>query len=314
MKILTIKDTSLEKVSLKDPEYVESVMYVDIRNEKSPLYLQTPKMFSEFNQIDDTKLMKLLFDNKKSPESLNKFYKLLKDIEDHICHLISENCQKWFNTENSYENIKNNFFKSSLRLPEELHDPLSLNVDLPYEYDQPTFEIYNQKQTKISINKIKKEYEVITLLLANELVITENSAHIVWEVAQIKVFQKKKRIVGCGIREEKEEPVEMSFPSMLGTVSKVEEKEEVFTKPVQQEQAEEKTLEKTEIVENSEEQVEEQIQEPEEKVEPETPVVKKKRSSRKKKEEPKKIETKITLVDDENDGDIDEISEYDLEE
>jgi hypothetical protein len=276
MKILTIKDASLEKIILKDPEYVDSVMYIDIRNGKSPLYFQTPKMFCEFEKVDDANSLTLLFNNKKSSKSLNTFYKSFKDIEECICKLISENSEKWFQSKNSYENICKNFFNTSLKLPKELDDPISLSIDMPFEDNKPTFEIYNQKQSKIEIKKIKKDYEIVTLLLANELIITENSANIVWEVAQIKVFQEKKRIIGCGIREENDIIEKIKIASL--------EPEKLVI--------EEKTLEK-------------------EKEQP--PVEETEKPTKKNKNKVKKTEeTNITLIDD--DELLDDVSEYGLDD
>ena len=203
MKILTTKDTSLEKITLdKTPDFSENVMYINIFNENRPLYVQTPKMFVSISE--DKKTIDLIFKNSKNADKIKDFYKIIRSLEKRVCKIISENSKEWFPKKVSYKSIYNNFFNSSINLPDEIGDIFSMSVNIPYENEKVNFEIYNRKNEQVKgLENLKNNVDVVTILLANELIITSSNAYIVWEIAQIKIHENKKKVSGYRIKTDK---------------------------------------------------------------------------------------------------------------
>lgn len=209
MKILTTGEASLEnlsKLSLDNPEKVKDLFYLSIKYESDFFYLQTPRMYVTEDPIGHG--INLIFDNKKSGESLRQFYKSFRDIEKKICKLVSDGSESWFSKKITQKETKE-LFKTSLVLPQTLDDKITLNIQ-----NGINFEIYNQKKNKIELNALKPNMEVITLLLPNELVITSTSFYIVWEIAQMKVYQSSKKIKGYGIRNEPDSFGDLVLPKV----------------------------------------------------------------------------------------------------
>lgn len=214
MKILTLKNTSLEKIKLSKPELSDNIMYVDISNDSCPLYIQTPRMHVDI----DNKKMSLLFDNEK----LKEFYSFFVSIEKEICQKISENSEKWFPDKISYENVYKNFFISSLKRPDNFYENVFLSVNVPYDNEELKFEIYDRKNNKTNLDFLKDDDRVTVLLLANELVITKTNASIVWEVAQMKIHNKKEK-KKYNIKKEKSENTEKKLKiTLVGDVDSLD--------------------------------------------------------------------------------------------
>jgi len=207
MKILTVKEPSLENIQLKKPQINDGCMYVDIKNGKnSHLYVQTPKMYCSKLE-PDSKTMCIYFKNNKNNTKLPEFYELFRNIEEKICELIADKSSSWFNSI-SKDKLMEKFYNSAIKLPSHLEEPLFLKVNIPHSEDGYSFEMYNQRRDKVDTKTIKNDTDVITVLIANELVITSSSAHIYWEVAQMKVYQIKEKIIGCNIIEEDDDDLE----------------------------------------------------------------------------------------------------------
>lgn len=238
MKILTVKDTSIENITLGEPEHNDDVIYVDIKNEKNPLYIQTPKMY--ISEINGSKV-KLYFDNEKEDDpKLDIFYELIQNIEQKICSLISKNSSNWFPEEISSEDLMDNLFNSSLKLPKKFKDSIYFVSNIPYENDKINFEIYNQRKQLIKPENIKEDTEIITLLLANEVIITSSSAHVYWEVAQMKVYKKRESHLSYKIRKEEE-----TLKKLNVNVRKSKKKETKKVKQLEEKQLETKKVKKS---------------------------------------------------------------------
>lgn len=193
MKILTCKEASLENVNINIQQTIKDRIYVEILNDKDPLYIQTPKMF-----CSDLKMstIDLYFKNsRKEDQKLNQFYTLFRNIENKICELVSKKSSKLFSKELSPREIKNNYFISSIKFPESLDDVFSVSSFIT----DPNFEVYNQKKEKIDRSSVKKNTDTISILMASDLIVTPTNVKIVWDIVQMKNFRIKEKIIGCGI-------------------------------------------------------------------------------------------------------------------
>jgi hypothetical protein len=191
--IVTIDD-DLSNLVLKYPENCNDMLYSGIYNNNDPLYIQTPRMTYEISESHAT-----LFFNK---EKHAKFFEFLKNIENKVCQLISDNSESWFESKISTRAILEDLFKSSIKVPSKLLDPLQVKVKLS---KNDVFEVYNKKQKKLDVSVLKSEdiSECTFLLLAKEVVISSTQANINWEITQAMVHKKKKALKGFGIRQEK---------------------------------------------------------------------------------------------------------------
>lgn len=224
MLILTTKDFSLENITLTNPESSSGMMTCDINNGDDGVYVQTPKVFFS----ETTNGVKLFFNNEKKTDSLDVLYGIIKDIEDIVCEKLSGNSSSWFSSEIPLEVIRNNLFKSSIRLPNRISEPLSFIVDVPTLQDgSRDIEVFDSARNSIGYSGLfdSNVKESTFLLHARELKITSNQASISWEIVQVLIHKKKKKIKGFGIRMEEQEETEKID---IGVIKKFMEPEGVL--------------------------------------------------------------------------------------
>jgi hypothetical protein len=302
MKILTIKDTSLEKIKLSNPDYSKNTMYVEIFNDGNPLYVQTPKMLTSCLS-SESEFISFMFD--PSSENVRKYYKLFKCIEDKICELISENSLDWFPECLDTENIKNNLFKTSLKVPDTLEHFIKMNATLPKIKNEFDFEIYNQRKTKVDKVCIKPDTPTIALLTASELIITSSCSYVIWEVAQLQIYQQQDKITAFSIRKEEEilQKLHIGISKKEIAIENVKPLEENLPETPQNTESFEPEISQTEIVkETPVKPPEPEISQPEiikeTHVDPLEPEIVPKEKSKKKKKKDYKLS--VNLVDDDN--------------
>lgn len=200
MLILTTKSCAIENLTLNNPETSDGVMYCEISQENSPIYIQTPKMF--FRETTDG--IRILFDNEKKTESVNILYGMIRDIENNICKSLSQNSINWFSESLSLDIISDNLFKTSIKLPDRISEPLSLIVDVPTLDGSKDIEIFDMSRNPREYSELFDENikESTFLIHAKDLKITSSQASISWEIVQVLIHKKKKKIKGFGIRVE----------------------------------------------------------------------------------------------------------------
>lgn len=206
MLILTTKDSQIENIDLCNPECSNGVLFCDVSKNGDPLYIQTPKLF--FSETSNG--LRLMFDNEKKSESIDTFYGMVRDIEDSICDKLSERSEEWFPNKISSETIKNSLFRSSIKLPNRINDPLSFVIEIPRLGDNTMdVEFFDSSQNKKSYSDLfnSQVKECTFLLTIKELNITSTQASIVWELVQVLIHKKKKKVKGFGIRIEEPLPV-----------------------------------------------------------------------------------------------------------
>jgi len=202
MLTVSIENNDLSELKFSEPENNGELMYCEILNNTSPLYIQTPKLNFTINE----KTIDILFKNNKPTQELQMYYELIKNIEDNICNKISEHSPTWFSQQLNQNTIKQDLFKSSILLPEKLENPLGMKTNIPHDQEgNVDFEIYNKNQNKLDIEYLKKNpnLECTFLITAKELIISSTQAQVDWEIVQILVHKKKNKIKGFGIREDK---------------------------------------------------------------------------------------------------------------
>lgn len=195
--IVSVKDNSLEKLTLGFPENSENVLYSEIYNGNEPFYVQSPRVHYKIN---DDKTVSLLFDD----ERLSSFFDLILQVEKRVCQLISEKSESWFAEKMDYSSIWKNLFRRIVAVPENLKDPLEMKVKIPKVNGEYDFEIYNKMQKKLDFSAFEKSTECTFLLLAKEIVISSTVSEIEWELVQVLIHKKKKKVKGFGIRNEED--------------------------------------------------------------------------------------------------------------
>lgn len=206
MLILTTKDSQIENIDLCNPECSNGVLFCDVTQNNDPLHIQTPKLF--FSETSSG--IRLMFDNEKKTNSIDTFYGMIRDIEDTVCDKLAERSEEWFPNKISSETIKNSLFRSSIKLPNRINDPLSFVIEIPRLGDNTMdVEFFDSNQTKRNYDDLfsPQVKECTFLLTVKELNITSTQASIVWELVQVLIHKKKKKVKGFGIKPEEYLPV-----------------------------------------------------------------------------------------------------------
>jgi hypothetical protein len=205
MLILTTKSFCLEKLTLTNPFSSGGVMYCGISNDSDPLYLQTPRLLFDSSGED----LRIFFDNEKKTEDVNVFYGMVRDIEDSLCENLSLHSGDWFSGDIPLGVIKDNLFKTSIKLPSRISESLSLLSRVPVlPGGGKDVEVFDASRTPREYSELGSVKEATFLLHAKELVITSTQASISWELVQVLVHKKKKKVKGFGIRTDAEDPPE----------------------------------------------------------------------------------------------------------
>lgn len=226
MEVITIKNADVSSIKLVNPESSKGNLFCEISNKSHGCFVQTPKL--HYKKISDESL-ELKFSNEKNTDSISSFYNLIQDIETKICTLLFENSEEWFSDSIPYETIRNNLFKSVLRLPERFEDSINFSVNIPKNIDGSLdIEIFDTNENKHSFDEVfntSDVKEITTLLHVKELIINSNQAYIVWEVVQILIHKKKKKIKGFGIRKEtiEETPEKLKIELQPEVIKKIDE-------------------------------------------------------------------------------------------
>ena len=199
MDIITVNNNTLDAVKLVNPESSKGVLFCDVVNGSSGLFIQTPKLHYELNDG-----FTFMFSNEKKSDSVAEFYNLIKGVEDKICHLLADVSGEWFSDVIDFKTIKDKLFKSILTLPKNYGDDISFDASIPYDKDVADVEVFDTSKNQLDFEIFSGDppKEVTALLSVRELVIKSNQATLKWEVVQVLVHKKKKthNIKGFGIR------------------------------------------------------------------------------------------------------------------
>ena len=201
--VFTTKDNDLSKVNLSNPESSNGVIFVDVNIDTDKFYIQTPRL--KFGSMEVNGDIKLILDNEKKTETVNDFYNIIRNVEDKVCNELHKNSKQWFPNELPLDIISNHLFRTSIKLPTKIGEPLSLLVNI-----QKETEVFDSSKQKVDIKDIFQESikECTFLLGIKELNITSNQASLVWEVEQILTHKKKNKIKGFKIKLDPIDPPE----------------------------------------------------------------------------------------------------------
>lgn len=191
MSIFTTEETDFSNVGVSSPRTSGNVMYADILNGEDPLYLQIPRTRCTLNgpilSIEMTS---------------DSFYGLLRSLEQKLCEIVARYSKEWFTSPLSVNDVSHKLFRTAIKLPGALHDPLTMSVHAPYSRKQHEFEVYTRPGRVQSPAYLEKRprSECTVLVLAKDLIFTESSVAVSWELAQVLVHAKKKTVKGFVVR------------------------------------------------------------------------------------------------------------------
>lgn len=174
MSIVTDLRSSLE-INVDTPEEVsDNLLEMKVYNDKDTLYIRTPKLYYSNGTI--------LFKGKKKQE-VNEFYQCIQRIETKLSELMQEELSSISN-----EIISLQLFRSSINIPNDLSDPLYLNVDIHNS------NIYDRQNNTIDIEEFQQHNGyVIFIISCKKVRISPTYANAVWDVVQAKIFPEKKQ-------------------------------------------------------------------------------------------------------------------------
>lgn len=190
VKILSININEVEHVSKNEivfEEYAKQInldepiemgnnfLSMNINYGNNSLYLQTPRLYFDFNNNDNKNELNLKFKGKKESQT-NHFYKFLKRLEDRLAYLLESEMEKITN-ELSFKNI----LRSSIKVPENIQDPMYINTQL-----SENVQIYDKYDKQLPLKEYTQCYCTF-IISCKDISIYPSSAHINWTIEQVLI-------------------------------------------------------------------------------------------------------------------------------
>lgn len=164
-----------------------------------PILIETPRLrVSRVYYNEDSKengYIEFYF-----PADSQDFYNFITDLDDYHMQTCHESSTDWFNGRELTIDFIEGAYKSIVMPPKKAGNPCRLRVELPVKYGKLQSSVYNQHMKPMSIHD-SSGMNVICILRMVQLEISRTNFRCVWELEQMKVFEKKKRLTECYIKE-----------------------------------------------------------------------------------------------------------------
>ena len=187
-----------ESIYYKTPEKLGKSWNIKIFTPSGdPVLIETPMLKVSRVLYDENKDGHIEFD---FPAESQKFYNFMAGVDDHHMQNCCDNSETWFDGRKFSLDFVENAYKSIVMPPKRAGNPCRLRVKLPVKYNKLQCGIYNQHLKPMSIQD-SVNTKVICILRMVHLEASRTSLQCMWELEQMKVFEKRKKLTECYIKD-----------------------------------------------------------------------------------------------------------------
>ena len=173
---------------LADPVSVSSGTYFTrLYNNDLPLYVQSPKCSTKQGFVRSPK--KIYSDLVLNSTGDEYFVQWLVDLETKCTDLIYQNSNDWFQTPLELSDIESSY-NSIIKVNKTSGYSVRTNVRLHTMTKEPVIRIYNQSEGVLTMDDVKAETNVITILEIQGVKFTTRNFQLEVEVKQVMVLEK----------------------------------------------------------------------------------------------------------------------------
>lgn len=165
-----------------------------------PILVETPRLkvtrvfFDE--EVKENGYVEFYF-----PADSQDFYDFMTKLDDHHMQMCHENSKEWFNGRDIQKEFIEGAYKTNIIPPRKAGSPCRLRVRLPVKYNKLRCSVYNQHHKPMSNIQDAENMNVLCILRMVQLEVCKSDIQCVWELEQMKVFEKRKRLTECYIRD-----------------------------------------------------------------------------------------------------------------
>jgi len=185
-------------VSLVHPQSMNGGTYfTKILMDKKSLYIETPKSLTKQGFIKNGKKMccDLMFNNGDE-----EFIHWMENLENTCQKLIYEKKESWFQNQLEMDDIETAFTAPLRVYKSGKFYLLRVNVKMNYSTNLPVIKIYNQYETPLTIEDVKSETEIISILEIQGIKFTSKSFQIEMEIKQAMIMNTDEIFENCLIK------------------------------------------------------------------------------------------------------------------
>jgi hypothetical protein len=185
-------------LSLGHPSSIQGGAYfTKILNNDKPLYIQTPKSFTKqgFVKCGKKIYVDLMFDNNDE-----QFIHWVENLESKCQELIYEKGDSWFQNPLDANDIETAFASPIRVYKSGKYYLIRVNVKVNYTTNTPNLKIYNETETPVTIEDVKVDTQLISIIEIQGIKFTSRNFQIEMELKQSMVLNSEEIFESCLIK------------------------------------------------------------------------------------------------------------------
>lgn len=194
------------------PEKRDKMLVSKVQSkDNEPVFIETPRLrFLNYkNSYIELEFQKDVAD----------FYNYMRALDSYNIDTVWDNIPLWFGED---KEISRDFLESAyisnILPPQTSRNGCVLRVNVPIKYNRVQSRIYNQYNKTLALEDIPRDANVVCILRFCQLEISKTTVRAIWELEQMKVFEKRKRLTEYCIKDEPDDYVSDSDMDDLRSV------------------------------------------------------------------------------------------------
>ena len=191
----TDNNYDFSKLKLNNPKGLQGGAYFSkITLNDHPVLIQTPKCLTK-DGIHKTE--KRIYCDLKFSDSNEQLFKWIETLEEKIQNLIYDKKDIWFHNDMDMDSIEY-YWQNLLRTYKKNFQLLRTFVQKPRNFDSARLiQIYDEQENQLSLDDIKSDTEIISILEITGLKFTSQSFNLEFYLRQIMVLKNKPLFTKC---------------------------------------------------------------------------------------------------------------------
>tara|TARA_B110000879_G_scaffold83368_1_gene115543 strand:+ start:312 stop:1559 length:1248 start_codon:yes stop_codon:yes gene_type:complete len=183
------------KLKLQNPKGIQGgAFFSKLTFDENPVLIQTPKCFTK-DGIHKTE--KRIYCDLKFEDTNSEFFDWVKDLEERVQNLIYEKSTLWFHNDMDMDSIEYHW-QTLLRTYKKNSHLLRSFIQKPRNFDSAKLiQIYDEQENSLTLDDIKNDTEVISILEIKGLKFTSQSFCLEFYLRQIMVLKNKPLFNKC---------------------------------------------------------------------------------------------------------------------